>query len=73
MQNGVAPVRRASQDATLPEVARALGISRGTAWVWAIRGAIPARMCGGRFLVSRRALRRLVARRWSQREPNHTA
>lgn len=56
------PVHRTrSTDVLLGEVARALGISRSTAWARAIRGDIPAELRGGRFIVHRRVLSRLVA------------
>jgi hypothetical protein len=51
---------RPSEDVLLGEVARALGIARSTAWARALRGDIPAEWRGGRFIVQRRALNRLV-------------
>ena len=51
---------KASDDVLLGEVAAALGIARSTAWARAIRGAIPAEFRGGRYLVDRRVLKRLV-------------
>lgn len=59
----VRPLKRPTSDVLLGEVARALGISRSTAWAWAIRGDIPAEMRGGRFIVQRRVLNRLVSER----------
>lgn len=49
-----------SNEVLLGEVARALGIARSTAWARVIRGVIPAQRRGGRFLVQRRVLERLV-------------
>ena len=51
---------RGTDDVLLGEVARELGISRTTAWVRAKCGAIPAEWRGGRYLVKRRVLARLV-------------
>jgi hypothetical protein len=44
----------------LGEVARALGIARSTAWARVLRGVIPAEWRGGRYLVCRGDLDRLV-------------
>lgn len=55
--------RRNDDDVLLGEVARALGIARSTAWARVIRGDIAAEFRGGRFIVKRSTLRRLVARR----------
>ena len=49
-------------DVALGEVARVLGVARSTAWARVIRGDIPARWSGGRFLVRRRDLDQIVAR-----------
>lgn len=54
-------VPRPTDDVLLGEVARALGISRSTAWVRAKSGEIPAEFRGGRYIVRRRTLNRLVA------------
>jgi excisionase family DNA binding protein len=60
-------MHRSSSECLLGEVAKALGISRQTAWAWAIRGDLPATMLGGRFVVQRRVLNRLVAARHGSR------
>ena len=49
---------------TIPEVAKALGISRGTCYSLARRGQLPVpviKLGGKRMVVSRRALDRLLA------------
>ena len=38
---------------TLPAVARELGRARNTVWVWALRGRLPARCIGNRWVVRR--------------------
>lgn len=51
---------RSSEDVLLGEVARTLGIARSTAWARVLRGIIPAEWRGGRYLVRREDLDRLV-------------
>jgi excisionase family DNA binding protein len=51
---------RSTEDALLGEVARRLGIARSTAWARVLRGIIPAEWRGGRYLVRREDLDRLV-------------
>jgi len=51
---------RITEDVLLGEVARTLGIARSTAWARALRGIIPAEWRGGRYLVRREDLDRLV-------------
>jgi excisionase family DNA binding protein len=41
---------------TLRQAAPALGVSRGTAYLWALRGWLRAELIAGRWLVSREAL-----------------
>jgi hypothetical protein len=51
---------RSTDDVLLGEVARTLGIARSTAWARVLRGIIPAEWRGGRYLVRREDLNRLV-------------
>jgi len=51
---------RSTDDVLLGEVARAPGIARSTAWARVLRGIIPAEWRGGRYLVRREDLDRLV-------------
>ena len=51
---------RGTNDVLLGEVARALGIARSTAWARVLRGIIPAEWRGGRYIVRREDLDRLV-------------
>jgi hypothetical protein len=58
----VAPSRSSdADDVLLGEVAEALGIARSTAWARVLRGIIPAEWVGGRYIVQRETLDRLVA------------
>jgi len=56
-------LQKRSDDILLGEVARELRIARSTAWARCLRGEIPAEFRGGRFIVSRRTLNRLMAER----------
>ena len=51
---------RSTDDVLLGEVARKLGIAQSTAWARALRGIIPAEWRGGRYIVRREELDRLV-------------
>jgi hypothetical protein len=51
---------RGTDDVLLGEVARTLGVARSTAWARVLRGIIPAEWRGGRYLVRREDLIRLV-------------
>jgi hypothetical protein len=51
---------RSTDDVLLGEVAMTLGIARSTAWARVLRGIIPAEWRGGRYLVRREDLERLV-------------
>lgn len=62
---------RISDDVLLGEVARTLGIARSTAWARCLRGEIPAEWRGGRFLVKRRVLNRLVAQQTKDVQLEH--
>lgn len=48
------------QTLTVPEAAKILGIHVQTAYVWARRGDIPAIRLGGRLLVKRAELERML-------------
>ncbi len=50
-----------SEFVSLPEAAKTLGISRATAYTWALAGRIPAQLIAGRYAVRRRDLSRLQA------------
>lgn len=47
---------------TIPEAARVLGIHPQTAYVWAARGDIPVLKIGGRLLVKRLELERMLGK-----------
>lgn len=65
--------KRQDNDVLLGEVARVLGCSRSTAWARVIRGDIPAEYRGGRFIVQRRVLNRLVAQQRAARTQEATS
>jgi excisionase family DNA binding protein len=55
----------------LGEVAKATGVSRMTAYIWARAGEIPARFRGGRYELRRRDLAEVVReRRRSRKAPD---
>jgi len=41
---------------SLPQAAKELGVSRATAYTWALAGRIPAKLIAGRYAVSREQL-----------------
>lgn len=48
------PVIRANDEVlSMPQAARELGVSRYTAYVWAVSGRLPAREIAGRYVVRR--------------------
>jgi hypothetical protein len=65
--------RSPSDDVLLGEVARVLGIARSTAWARVIRGDIPAEYRGGRYIVQRRLLNRLVAEKGGREKSGASA
>lgn len=70
------PCSTGHDDVLLGEVAKQLGIARSTAWARVLRGLIPAEYRGGRYLVSRRTLARLVrqqSKSASRIKPKQTA
>ena len=65
-----------SDELTLGGVSRKVGIDRGTAYLWALSGKLPARFVAGRYLVRRsdlgsrsfkNAMEQLRARREARR------
>ena len=61
-------MRRDDDVVLLGEVAKAAGVSRMTAYIWARAGEIPARFRGGRYELRRRDLADLLRERRSSRE-----
>jgi excisionase family DNA binding protein len=55
------PIDPESLTLTVPEAARLLGINRNTAYLLAARGELPVLRLGGRVLVVRAALERMLA------------
>ena len=47
---------------TLPRAAKEIGISRASAYTWALAGRIPARRIAGRYVITRAELKAVVAR-----------